>query len=788
MVRNLELKNEESLDTLRERLRRTPEDAFEDADAQVGKIEADLIRGTMLKRLQESHGKISDRETAEWQQKINQHDEDTDINRQQLRVMKTELEALIRQSQIIAQNFDRIHHGAEEKGLLAHGEHDLLDERFLASTLQEKETMVVELEKELEGRQKEIQNLFKDLRTDVAKQYKPEIEKADTWEKKKERIEEARESNTLVNQYAKALDQYKDKISTKNYREFLSWIVEQTPEKQEKAIALLDEEMKPRLETWEAYQKLPKDKLPDRFRNKNFKEMGRRERVKFLGDLERNLERQWNKSLRDAEGVISRNSLKVFVREFQKGNDDQGERIGRKLNFAEMLDKQIDQEKRLWKQFDQMPEEIQDLFQKEFKEGDFFQRKELLETHMTKAAKTFESLKRDLMQALDGDKKTWDKFIEDFDDADNLTKKAAVVKEAKTFKKAKNEHVKLRKEKKHLFNSLPQKSEELFDKQINSIGEAKQATIDLKQEIRRREKVHNGVKKLRPKELQKRVNFKQSFEKVEKEFHKVNEVAKYYISTIPFMIQNAKTAEGKGENAQALNFYLQALKMDPDNENLTKVVASLKQKGVQPTIKPSGELDEEQTKRALEKVDNMYDLDAEAEELARKQLFLQLAKKNVEKTGATATTVEARKKAAMRSFSKEDKETAELVDGDFTVGDDKIIRKKVMLRADGTQLKETDDKINEMLDNKAHHSASETGFAEVGFIGKDGREMDLNVADSQLRQQQELRGQKRQKRYFGTLEKMGLSDQQLKAVQAAYLAEHSANDAIYDKVDKLRSA
>lgn len=694
------------------------------------RFEASRIREDVLKRMTQEKGVISESEEGEWKDKLMDAKEDV----QRLGRIKEAYEKNMMESAKEHERFDTKVHRAEDEGWLEDGEHERLDRRFNQSRLDEKRALGIEFDKELEKRQHEIKEALADIDGRIVKKHEKSIKEAKNW---KDKQKEARETA----EHAEGLEDYLKKVGAfpvgeKTVREFREWYIEQGKDMRKQAPRLLDKVMAPYVETWEAHGKLPKQhQAPE------FKEMGRRERERWLARKERETDQAHDRLLHDkGKKYFSEKEMDEAERTFARRENDTGARLARKIEFLEALPGHIEAAKKLHDQFEKFAPEIQLMYKKEFRKMDYDDKKKLLENTIPKESKLYLDQRRRMGEL---DKNVYDLYQDRFEDAADLREKARVVKEAEKFQGLFDKHQDLRAAHADLFNSPPERSRERYVREVHTLDEAQNAYRDLRQEIRERTVVHDGIEKL-PKFLADRIELNAPFGQIKDRYDEIREIEKAYHVAIPFMMQTAKKAEAEGNEPGALNAYMAALKLDPESKEIQKLVAHLVQKGVTPAEEAERMPDNKDQETVLEAVRTMPDIDQETYELAREQIFLDMAVQHKQHVGATAGTVEARRRAALKVMSADDAkatqelEEAHLMDEDWTVDETGRLRKIETIKVGQTQLEKTEDSLEEKLDTKFHKGeAAKTGTAETKFVDRSGAEVELHTVQKRLDEQGE---------------------------------------------------
>jgi hypothetical protein len=702
----------------------TSQEAGEKHSGNVLNFEAGKIRQGLLDRMTQDKGVISSEEEKEWKKKLADAREDTESTRR----IKNEFEAHWRESQQSHEKFDKRMHSAEDDGWLEDGEHETLDKQFSESRLAQKETMMAALEKTLGDRQKEIKDALSKIDKNVMAKHEKALKEAKNWQSKKKEAMETREHSEGLKDYTKALGKYP--IGTDTVKDFEKWYVEQNRDMQQKSISELDKVMKPYVDTWEDHKKLPKA-----HQNPKFKELGRRERESWFKEKERELGNQYDNVLHGPNSqYFSPKEIEQAEKTFEKDSGKRGERIARKAQFLDALPGHFKLAKKLHDQFDKFPDEIKDIYKKEFRKLNYEEKKKMLEETIPKEAKVYLDYRKRIA-ALDSN--VIKLYNDDFEDADKLREKSLVVKEAEKYQKLMDQHQGLRKDNAALYNSPSERSRELYEKEVHNVSEAGDALRDLKADIKERTKVHTGIKQL-PKFLADRIEMKAPFGKIKDALQDQLEIKKSYDIAIPFMIKSGEKAEAEGDEANALNSYLSALKLDPDSKDLQKMVAHLRQKGIAPSLTPSSPVDEATTEAVLKKVEESQAIDGETYELARKQLFLDMARKHKEATGATGSSVDARRQASKKMMSKEAAEVTEDLEeagalDDFTVDETGTVREKHKINVTGEQTKESDDLMHMKMDMNLHKGeGAKSGLAEVEFVDSSGQAVEQQTVQKKI--------------------------------------------------------
>ena len=309
------------------------------------------------------------------------------------------------------------------------------------------------------------------------------------------------------------------------------------------------------------------------------------------------------------------------------------------------------------------------------------------------------------LSACDGH--TQNVFEPQFEAAENLKEKGPVIKEALKFDKLMEKHFALREKNADLFNSPPSRSQERYVHDVNSLTKADEEFRNLKEEIAERKIVHGKINKLRSKGrafLADRIETKAPFGEIKEQTDDILQIDKHYDLYIPHHISKAKQAEAENNESNALDEYMQALKFDPESQDLKELVAHLTQKGIKPSIEPYSEPDEQATKAIMKEVEAMPEIDAIAYEEARKQLLADAVRKHQTRVGASDSSIQARSAAAKKSMTKEEAAKATVIEEEsqgtehnYVVDEEKTVHKLVEVDITAyNQLKKVDESIHNM--------------------------------------------------------------------------------------------
>jgi hypothetical protein len=762
---------------------RTSEDLDKEHGNNVFSLEAGRMRSTVLKRMSsDEKGTITNDEKRFWKERM----VDADQDESRLRTIVSEFEDHWRKSEEMRRQFDEQVHNAEDKGMLMTGEHEKLDETFIQQDLANKEKALQELEKELDQRRTELNKILK-MEKGVMDKRQEEIQTSENWDEKLQILEGAEKENAIFQKYKKVFNN--PKISKKTQTEYLEWFLTLSENEQKWALNKAEkDDIGPRTKLFDIHEGLPKD-----YQSPSFKEWGESRREQFLGQVDRKLDREWRKGTRDAKGILSEKSLRVLEREYEKTKKDTNQRLHRKISFSEMLKSQIKMEKKLWKEFEKFPEQVRDIepLEQEFEEADFEERKRLLATTIPKTAARYGNALNRMNNQVDAN--VAENYRERFDSATTIKGKEEIVIEAEKHQASKNDYFKLWDKNKKYFNSSPDVYEKWHSQSIHNVKEARQAIPELKDMIKERENVYKGIKKL-PKFMQERIDMSVSFGERKTQFEKQSQIDKqaYQSGIIPFFLKEAKEKEDTGDLNNALNQYLMALKLDPESKEIQKLAAHLKQQGAIPSLTPSSPTDAKLTQDILDKVDSQPAIQAEAADLARKQLFIDLAKKHQEQTGATGGTTKARAKASIKNLANEDKELGETIiedQDDFTVDETGTIREKMKIKVSGEQNKETEDQMMAFIDMKLHKGdVAKTGMSEAAFMQDDGKEMEVDTANRNIQKQTEQLAAQRQHKFLTLIKAdAGLNEKQLTAIREAYGSAHDDSELRDNELENLQA-
>jgi hypothetical protein len=760
-------------------LRTDKELASEHSDKVVDE-RAGEIRKELLERMTRDKGVISEDETKDWTHKVD--DSIHDLSR--LRSVKHDFEEHWRQSVELRKKFEGRVGSADKEGMLRRGEQEQLFESFSDSGLKAKEKALQELEKELTSRQAELKKFVK-LEKKVQQKRRDSLEGAENYDEKLKVLESAEKENQNYQKYREVFKKHADKIGKKTTAEYLEWFLTLSENEQHSALSKAEkEDIEPRVELFNIHKELPKEhQTPD------FKEWGLNRREQYLGEVERGMTRKHRKLLREkAEGVFCKESIQLCEKAFNQNGNKLGERLKHKVMFLEALPGQIKAEKKLWDKFEKFDPEVQDVLTDKFKDSDFEKKQEILRTDAPKIADKYGKLLNRINNKLDPH--IAESIRDKFEEAGTIDKKTEAILEGEKFQKSKDRYFAKWAKNADAFKSDPAVYEKWYAENVNSLEAAKKAETQLDSMVTARKQISKATSKL-PAHLRDRMNADQPLADREKSIRKLQDVARFYQSAIPFLIQNAEVAEKNDDSNLAFNFYLQALKMDPDSQDLQTLVAALRQKGAEPSITPSSALDQAETDNLLEQVDNMNEIETDAEDLARKQVLLTLSKKHHEQSGAAGSTTTARAQKSIRNLSEEDQGLGEAVieqhSDTHTIDETGAIRRKKQVKLEGSQEKQTEDQLEQFFNEKQQKGeASQSGLSEVAFTDTSGREVELSTAEKALHEQTEKLAKNRRNKFFSLAQtKAGLTEQQMKAVQESYATAHKDDELLETEMERM---
>jgi hypothetical protein len=685
-------------------------------------FETEQIRNDMLQRMAKEKGVVSKDEEEGWKKKI----DNSSQNLSRLRGVNEEFNEHWQRSVDMRKKFDQKVHGADEEGMLHENEHEGLDDRFTQSKLAEKEKMLQELEKELAKRNQELSKFFK-LEKVVQEKRRDSLKKAENYDEKLRVLEKAEGENKSFKEYRGLFEKQAGKIGKQTRAEYYEWFLALGEDEQAKAVGKAEkEDIQPRVEAYDTHAALPKE-----YQNNEFKEWGLTRRLQYLGDAERRMDREWGKGIQDSKNVLAEKSVKILQSEYEKSMEEAGPRLKRKANFQKMLVKKVEMEKKLWKDFEKFPDKIHSWLQKEFTESDFTERTEILRTKGPKLIERYTKALNKMNNKMDP--QVSELYRERFDSAKTIEDMEKCAEEAQLFQKSKTDYFKKWDADAKYFRSDRTVYENYYNENVRDVQTAQKMEEDLKFMIEIRKSVYEGTQKL-PVHLKARMNEDGSIEKRSEKLQKLKEVAQAYQSTIPFLLKNAEEKEKAKDFNGALQFYVQALKLDPDSPELKALAAHMTQKGAKWEGTPASEEDGAQTEEILKQVEGSSKISQQAAELAKQQILLDLSKKHAEQVGATGTTTAARAKASMKGLQKEDQETAQAVlerhGDDFTVDETGTLRKKMKIKASGQRTEEIQRQMGQLFDNKVHKGeAAQSGLSEVAFVDDSGKEMERTTAE-----------------------------------------------------------
>lgn len=701
--------------------------------------EATQIREEILGKMTREKGVISKDEETEWRQSLTQAHLDTQDARQK----KREFEDHWRRSMEIRAKLDKELTNAEAEAWLEEGERDEWVKSFTQKNLEQKQQSLEFSIKTIENRRNHFKKDLENVNKDVLKSKKKALDRAKNWKEKHEAGHEMEEITEELKEYSGALKEHP--LGKDTVRQFLEWFIDQDRTTQKRALKDLQNPkdpngVKPYIDTWKDFQKLPK-KIQAKEKT-GFLRMGHAEREATLSKIERTMERDYGKILRENKNAFSTKEVEAAEKAFDKNVNDRSKRLEYRTMLLEALPGHIKAAQKLVDAFEEYDEDtFTDLFKGKFYKADFKGKEKILNEEMPRDEKLFLAYSKQ-MSACDGH--TITVFEPHFEAAKTLREKAQVVKDAEKFDKLMLKHFALREKNDDLFNSPASRSHERYTHDVNDLGNARDALRDLGDEIAERKTVHTKIDKLRSKGrafLADRIETNAPFGKIKEQTDGILKIDKHYDLYIPHHINKAKQAEAENNESNALDEYLQALKFDPESQELQKLVAHLTQKGIKPSIEPYSELDEQATKAIMDDVEAMPEIDAIAYEEARKQLLTDAVRKHQSRVGATGSTIEARATAAKKSMTTEEatkatviEEASKNTENTYVIDEEKTVRKEVKIDVTAdTQLKETDDSLHAMEDNNVFAGAAkESGLAEIKLVGGDGQEKEAETVAKEL--------------------------------------------------------
>lgn len=763
--RNIDFENEELAGRNVNEL--TRKEIAEEHSKRTLSLEAERIRKDLLKRMNREQGVLSSDEKDFWERRLDESRQNED----ELRSIKEEFETHWRRSLEMRRLFYERMEKAEKEGMLKSREERILEESFSRSGLEDKEKLLKEFGNELHERYREIQQRFKEVKDEIQEKRKRSLERAINYDEKIKIIDIAEVENVNLKNYMAEWQPYENKQIGKNtIQEYYEWFLSLSEQEQLRAIAkAVKEDIEPRVKLWEIYEQ-----LPSRYKKEepHFLHLGKRERERFFRDLELKIDKNYRDTLRK-EGleVFSQSTYAFCLNCFEAEEKDLGKRLLKKIEFLETLPKHIQAEEKLWDKFEKLPPKIQQILEKEFSELDFGKKTQLLSTKAPKMAEKYTKMLQ-RMNNLNEDKQIIKIYEDDFEEASTLDEMEKILNTAEAFNKSKKNYFKAWNANKKYFNSSLEVYEKWYEKEIKNLEDARDAEYELGEMIVERKEVYEGIQKL-PKFLKERIDMDTSFEEREEQYEKYRKIAEHYKSTIPLFIRKAQAAEKKGEVDDAFDFYMAALKLDPENEEFETLAAALRQKnGADLTASPESAEDEKATNEILGKIESREEISEKAEELAREKILLNLTKKHREHTGATAGTLKARAKETIKNLEDEEKAVAEEIveSGKFTVDTKGNIREVRKIKVGGEQTEETQNEIYEDFDKKLHKSeAASTGMDNVKFVSaSSGQEMELHTAAQ--RQLDDIQKMEKQiaKIFESELEKSGYDAKERKAILENY--------------------
>lgn len=712
---------------------RTGKEMGEEYQGKILDYEAGKIRTNLLERLQkDTEGTFSEREKQVWQGKLDNAYQD--VNK--LHGLKEEFETHLKRVEKLRQRFQGAISMAEMEKLLRNATPEKLTAHFSAKDLEEKEKMVEQIEKDIEDRRKKLKEFYK-VEKAVQEKRRESFESAENYTKKLEILEAAKEESKTYQDYRKLFQQNRDCLATKTMTEYFEWFLTLSDEEQRHALAKAEkEDIEPRKESIEIHKAIPKE-----HQRPGFKELGLSERLNTLSEIETSIEGKYRDTMREkGRSVFAEKTILFCEKAFMAPEQNTKKRMLRKAEFLKALPGHIKLEEKLRETFKEFPPKIVNLLDKEFSQSDFDEKQKLIQE---KAPKLMERMNKAMNRMNNKiDPHIQSRYLKAFNESKTIEEMEAVAQEAELAQASKKRYFdKWGKAKaKGFFRSKQSVYERWYKESVHTLERAEKAeNEELDAMIHVRQTVHEATQKLPP-HIRARANEDAPLANREHQLHKLQEIAKAYQSTIPFLLKNAQGMEEKKDWNGALKFYMEALKLDPDSPELKTLAAVLRQKGAKVEDKPSSPEDKNKTENILEELDSTPKMTQQMEELARKQILLDLAQQHKDHVQAGAGTTDSRSRASIKSLNEEDQGLAEsILDqfGNTHVVDEKgFVRQKIKIKTgEEQQLQATDLKLKEMMEGKRVHKQAdviESGLSEIEFVDDSGKAQELTTAQESL--------------------------------------------------------
>ncbi|MFA6435897.1 MAG: hypothetical protein WCW30_02050 [Candidatus Gracilibacteria bacterium] len=711
---------------------RTGKEMGEEYQGKILDYEAGKIRNNLLERLQkDTEGTFSEREKQVWQGKLDNSYQDVS----KMRGLKEEFETHLQKVGKLRQRFQGAISLAETEKLLRRATPEKLTAHFSAKDLEEKEKMVEQIEKDIEDRRNKLKEFYK-VEKNVQDKRRESFEGAENYTQKLEILEAAKEESKAYQSYRKLFQQNRDCIGTKTMTEYFEWFLTLSDEEQRHALAKAEkEDIAPRKEAMEIHKALPRE-----HQRPGFKELGLSERHNVLSEIETSIEGKYRDTMREkGKSVFAEKTILFCEKAFMAPEQDTRKRMLRKAEFLKALPGHIKLEEKLRETFKEFPPKIINLLDEEFSQSDFDEKQKIIKEKAPKMTELMNKAMNRMNNKIDPHIQS--RYLKEFNTAKTIKEMESVTKEAELAQASKKRYFEKWEtaKAKGFFRSEKSVYERWYAESVDTHDKADKAEKELATMINVRQTIHESTQKLPP-HIRARANEDAPLANREKQLHKLQDIAKAYQSTIPFLLTNAKGMEDKKDWNGALKFYMEALKLDPDSPELKVLAAALRQKGGKIEDKPSGPEDKNKTENILQELDSAPKMTQQMEELARKQILLDLAQQHKDHVQAGAGTTDSRSRASIKSLNKEDQGLAEsILDefGDTHVVDEKgFVRQKVEIKTEeAQQLEKTDLKLKDMMKTKRLHKQADvvqSGLAEISFVDKSGQEQELTTARDAL--------------------------------------------------------
>lgn len=460
----------------------------------------------------------------------------------------------------------------DKSTLLNEGEEEEIMGKFPDMTLKQKDQELRRIQKMMDEREKSLQP-ESDMSEEIRTKMEEEMEKAKGYEERLKVIEGANESNRNFQKYKKLWET--DKIADKTKTEYFEWFLSLSNAEQKWAIdKARKEDIEPRAALHDLHEQ-----LPAKYRNPQFKNLGKTDRVRFFGEIERTVQREFAQVVWSQETDMSPQSKAFAIKAFEqiKGKDnriDELDRILGQISNLEEFPKHAKAEAELRKQLEKFDPTLYGPFVEEFNRSSFEEKTRIIEKVRTSEKQT----KRDQINFNKFEPEIKRHFEDRFLNTHIPEEKDRILTEMDKFREYRKEYFKLRKDNDEIFGTDIGIYERWYNEHVTDLEEARKALEGMRKMVEKRKKIFKEYENLDPRVQARCSNFESLPTKKKIEELKKLQKLQQNLEAIDALKETAETLEISGMEEKALDILKKARKLDPEDEEIKKSMTRLGKK------------------------------------------------------------------------------------------------------------------------------------------------------------------------------------------------------------------